>query len=171
MLQRHAQGEERELGLGRGYRNAVEPDRRREEVRLQRQAEALDQAVAGDDLEVAVQVQQPPPLGVERKGVEDARMADPGGGARELEAGFCRGDQKGRRILAVHEKIEIVAAVETVGEPDVALPVTIADAFAVQPVDQDAKRLRAEGRQRGPTLRVPGGSCHASLGPYGPIGA
>ena len=101
-----------------------------------RQSVALGQAVAGDDLKIGVHMHQLGARLVEPQRVEDAWMPNAGARLRQLEAIFEQGRVEESCITLVDEEIDVFRGRKGLFEADVAFPVTVADAFPLQRVEE-----------------------------------
>lgn len=142
MLQEHAQREQGQLHLGRRDPHAEAPRFAGKKGALDREAEALHQAVPRDHAEIGVQVEQAPRVVAQREAMHHARMAEPPGRPRQLEAGCGGGFQKRLRVRPIDEEIEILVAAKALRQANVALPMTVPDAGGVETGEQTLDRSR-----------------------------
>src|SRR5512143_1355152 len=109
-----------------------------------RQSVALDQAVAADDLKVAVHMHRRCTRLVESDSVEDAWMPDAGARLRQLQAIFKQGRVEESGIAWVDEEIDVFCSRKRFFKANIAFPVAMTNAFLLQRFEEtpDSCRVR-----------------------------
>jgi hypothetical protein len=93
---------------------------------------ALDQAVAADDLKVAVHMHRRGTRLVESYRVEDTWMPDTGARLRKLQAIFEQGGVEEWGIAWVDKEIYVFCSRKGLFKADIAFPVAVANVFPLQ---------------------------------------